>query len=339
MLGRNPDELAPDDPVRQAANARIAAFTKRREAFMDAIVPQPLPDGRVLWQAVSGKPIFDAEGRFRGYRGSTRDVTAQHLAELETVALRSERDIAAGADRAKTQFLASMSHELRTPLNAVIGFSEFMMQELFGPIGNPRYAGYARDIHASAQHLLAVINDILDMSRLELGRYRLEPEAIGLPLLVGESVRMVAGLASAAGIACTTGAVPEIVVRVDARSIKQILVNLLGNAVKFTPAGGRIEVGAALSAEGLRIAVTDTGVGMSPRVLAGAFEAFARGDARAARSGAGAGLGLWISRALARLHGGDLSLASTEGAGTTATLTLPLGVVEAPGARPAAAPA
>jgi len=120
ILGRRGDEIGRDDPVRRAAGAEIDAIKRRREAFMDVIVPQPLPDGRILYQSVSGKPIFDADGSFRGYRGSTRDVTKQREAELEAAALRSERDIAAGADRAKTQFLASMSHELRTPLNAVM---------------------------------------------------------------------------------------------------------------------------------------------------------------------------------------------------------------------------
>jgi len=204
-----------------------------------------------------------------------------------------------------------------------------MIHELFGPLGNPRYAGYARDIHASARHLLDVINDILDMSRLELGRYRLEAAPAPLSLLVEESVRIVSGLAASAAIACAPGDLPDVVVRVDARSIKQILVNLLGNAIKFTPAGGRIAVNAAFATDGVRIAVADTGIGIPAARLAGVFEAFARADARAARGGGGAGLGLWISRALARLHGGDLTLSSVEGLGTTATLTLPLALVDA----------
>jgi len=219
-----------------------------------------------------------------------------------------------------------MSHELRTPLNAIIGFSEIMVSGLFGPIGNQRYLDYASDINKSAQHLLDVISDLLDMSRIELNRRELDCADESLDEIVAESAAMAGALAQQGQVALDLDAATSgLTLFVDKRAVKQILVNLLSNAVKFTQPGGRIELAVRCCEGGVvRVEVSDTGIGIPARELPSLFEAFSQSDARKARGGGGAGLGLWISRALARLHGGDVTIESVEGKGTVATLTLPV---------------
>ncbi len=335
IIGRRGNDISVDDPARRAATQTIDRMMRAREPFMDVVVPRPLSGGRMLYQAVSAKPAFDADGAFLGYRGVTRDITAQREAETAAEQMRAERDLAAGADRAKTQFLANMSHELRTPLNAIIGFSEIMTSGLFGPVGNPRHAAYVADISKSAHHLLDVINDLLDMSRIELNKREIERAETSLGDIVRESTAMVGALAEQHELAIDAAGVrPDLSLLVEKRAIKQILVNLLSNAIKFTAPGGRIAIVSRIDADGaLRVAVRDSGAGIPARELPTVFDAFATSDARRARGGGGAGLGLWISRALARLHGGDLTIESVEGRGTTATLVLPASSIVATGPR------
>jgi len=231
---------------------------------------------------------------------------------------------AASADQAKSAFLAAMSHELRTPLNAVIGFSEMLAAEPFGPLGNARYREYANDIHASGTHLLSLINDILDLSRIESGDDRLEDSEIDPRDIVGECLRMVGTQATACGLALTvdieTG-IPHI--RGDARRLKQILINLLANAVKFTPAGGTIAVRVARRLKGIVLVVEDTGIGIAPQDIPRVLVRFRQVDSTLARKYEGAGLGLPLARQLAERHGGTLTLESQIGVGTTVTVTLP----------------
>jgi signal transduction histidine kinase len=255
-----------------------------------------------------------------------------HIAELETTqrALQNaSKNLtvalgkAAEASKAKSEFLASMSHELRTPLNAVIGFSESMMLEVFGPIGE-RYKDYAADIHNSGAHLLALINDVLDLSRLDAGRAELHEEVFDTAELIAESTRMVLNQAQRGGIALSTDIAPGLpALKADKRRIKQILVNLMSNAVKFTPAGGQVKISAQLTEAGLALGVTDSGIGIAPQDIAKVLEAFGQIDSALSRKHEGTGLGLPLSKQLVELHGGTLVLESKVNVGTTVTVTLP----------------
>ena len=255
-----------------------------------------------------------------------------HIAELETTqkALKKASNeltralgVAAEASQAKSNFLASMSHELRTPLNAIIGFSDTMMLEVFGPLSE-RYKGYASDIHHSGEHLLALINDVLDLSRLDAGHADLREEEFDPAELVNESMRMIMGHAGKAQISLTTDIAHGLPwLRADKRRIKQILINLMSNALKFTPAGGEVKVTVRLVADGLAMAVSDSGIGIAPEDVPKVMERFGMVDSSMSRKHTGTGLGLPLSKQLAELHGGSLALESTLNMGTTVTVTLP----------------
>jgi len=278
--------------------------------------------GQEFWLEVSGKPVFDAAGEFRGYRGASRNITEQYQQQrrIEEALRRAEE-----ASRAKSQFLANMSHELRTPLNAIIGFSEIIRDQMFGPVGLPRYVDYARDINASGTHLLALIGDILDMSRIEAGYYALDEKNVDLAELINSALTMVRPQADRAGAIlrnlCPTS-LPEL--KADERVVKQVLINLLGNAVKFTPSGGTIDVVYRQADDaGLTLAVVDSGSGIAPERLEQIFEPFQLAKAEVARQHGGTGLGLSISKRLMELHGGSLTLRSELGKGTTAIISFP----------------
>jgi PAS domain S-box-containing protein len=249
------------------------------------------------------------------------DITVRKQAEE---ALNNAREAAELANRAKSEFLATMSHELRTPLNAIIGFSEIIDQQLLGPVGQPQYSDYARDINESGRHLLQLINDILDVARLEVGRVALREEAIDPGAVVLACVAMVRERAEAGQVALDA-ALPDRspLLWADARRIKQVLVNVLGNAVKFTPAGGRVHVGIQSNDSGMIITVADTGIGIAPEDIAKVMAPFGQVDSGMARRYEGSGLGLPLSRKLMDLHGGTLSLESQLGQGTTVTLHFP----------------
>ena len=226
------------------------------------------------------------------------------------------------ANAAKSDFLALMSHELRTPLNAILGFSEVIKGELYGPLGHPKYREYAEDVHKSGVHLLDLINDVLDLSKIDAGKMDLRESRFTVAELVAESLLLVRGKAK--DHVELRVAVPEsLVVFADRRFLKQILLNLLSNAIKFTPAGGVVRINAERLGKGLALHVSDTGIGMSQAEIATAFSHYGQIDSRIARNHEGTGLGLPISKALAELHGGDLVADSTKGVGTTITLLLP----------------
>ncbi len=232
---------------------------------------------------------------------------------------------AEAASRMKSQFLANMSHELRTPLNAIIGFSEVMAGEMLGPLGEPRYKGYARDIHESGRHLLDVINDILDMSRVEAGKMESRESAIDVESVVATALRFVAERGAAAGLRVVTRVAPGLpFLFADERMVKQILLNLLSNAIKFTPAGGEVTVSAAVEAAGpLLLAVADTGIGIAADDTQRAIEPFGQIDSDLNRRYQGTGLGLSLVKSLLDLHGGTLTLESQPGIGTVATVRFP----------------
>jgi two-component system cell cycle sensor histidine kinase PleC len=224
----------------------------------------------------------------------------------------------------KSQFLANMSHELRTPLNAIIGFSDMMKGQLLGPIGSVRYIEYARDIHSSGTHLLSLINDVLDMSKIEAGRYTIHPEPLDAAEMLRTCERLVRVRASEAGVALGIAAAQELPLSADARALKQILLNLLTNAIKFTPSGGSVSQSAGRENDGIVFRVSDTGCGIPAEDLPRIGRRFEQVDNALTRKGEGTGLGLALCRALVDLHGGTLTLESTVGVGTTVTVWLPL---------------
>jgi signal transduction histidine kinase len=260
------------------------------------------------------------ERRTRAAEGAQQELR-QTMRHLDRARIEAE-----AANRAKSNFLASMSHELRTPLNAVIGFADVMRQGLFGPIGNARYQEYLVSIQQSGQHLLSLINDVLDMSRIEAGRMELNEDRVDIKASVKLAFAQVRVQAARKEIALVENLVADVeALWADERAFLQVLINLLNNAVKFTPEQGRIEVGSRLSPKGwLEIAIKDTGVGIAEQDQARIFEPFARaGSAKLQQSAGGTGLGLAITQRLVELHGGRVSLVSHVGQGTTVTLAFP----------------
>lgn len=253
---------------------------------------------------------------------------ARQNARLKTASeeLARARDAALTADRSKSMFLAAMSHELRTPLNAIIGFSEVMARQLYGPIGHEKYRDYASDIRASGDHLLALIDDVLDLSRVEAGKLTLRREPLGVVEQMTSCCRLIQGRADDSGISLHLDAADdaEATILGDRVRFRQILLNLLTNAVKFTDRGGTVRIGVDLSnPRSVVIRITDTGIGMSEQDLERVLRPFERGDVRTSRPTEGAGLGLALSRALVRKHDGTLHIASAAGRGTTVTLSFP----------------
>ncbi|MCC7269003.1 MAG: PAS-domain containing protein, partial [Caulobacteraceae bacterium] len=240
----------------------------------------------------------------------------------------AEKVRAEGANKAKSEFLANMSHELRTPLNAINGFSEIMVGEMFGPLGDTRYRDYARDILDSGQHLLNLINDILDMSKIEAGKMTLRFEPLSLEDVAHDALRLVRHRAEAQGLALELEfpTLPD--VEADYRAVKQVLLNLLSNALKFTPRGGTVTVRAALRHEALgeavRLSVVDTGIGIAKDDLARLARPFEQVESQHSKTQQGTGLGLALTKSLVELHGGRLELEITPGAGTTVSFSLPL---------------
>jgi signal transduction histidine kinase len=274
--------------------------------------------------------ISDRRTRLGGMVTVYTDVS--DLVERGDELARSQRDLrlakeqAEVASRTKSQFLANMSHELRTPLNAIIGFAEVIEREFFGPVGVAQYASYAADIHRSGQHLLSLINDILDLSKVEAGRFEIVEQDFVLAETIEEAKRLLEIRAQKAGLALTSDIGADVArLYADRKLIAQALLNLLSNAVKFTPAGGQINIVAMREggAGDLLLSVSDTGIGMSPEEIPHALEPFGQIDGTLARRFDGTGLGLTITKAFIEMHGGALTLDSEKGRGTTATIRLP----------------
>ena len=236
------------------------------------------------------------------------------------------------ANRAKSEFLANMSHELRTPLNAIIGFSEMIYREVIGPLGVPGYKDYAKAVHDSGSHLLEIINDILDLSKIEAGKIELHEETVQIADIVTACVRLVEERAKEDGVRLAVE-VPDGLppLHADARLLKQILLNLLSNAVKFTPQGGHVKVSAAIEGDGLVIDVIDTGIGMAAADVERAMLPFSQIDSALNRKFSGTGLGLPIANSLTATHGGRLEFESAPGKGTTARIRLPAERIQQPG--------
>ena len=319
VIGRTGMELnllANDNDVRQFV---LLADDDRRNRELDTTIN--LLDGSQREIAVSARDIRFAGDDLILY--VARDVTARRREEQLLVESKRAAEL---ANRSKSEFLANMSHELRTPLNAVIGFSEIIAGEHFGPVGTQRYQTYAQDIHDSGKHLLQIINDLLDLSKLEAGKQELHPEPVDLQAVIRDCVRVVSHRALEAGVKVIdqAAAMEPAICRADERLLKQILFNLLSNAIKFTPNGGEIRVCLEFAEDGgAVIQVADTGVGMTRAEQETAMSPFGQVAGSISKQHQGTGLGLPIVKSLVELHGGVFDLTSERGDGTTATIRLP----------------
>ncbi len=324
-------------------DGRILVTNSQARSFFPVLAAElgtgvPLPSSlQLLLTEPSGEMRLD-DGRWLhlgrsatedgGFVIIASDITAlkEREAALQTAMQRSE-----AANRAKTEFLANMSHELRTPLNAVISFSEIIAGEMFGPIGTPRYKVFAGDILRSGRHLLEVINDILDIAKLQSGKTELTLRPLSLAGIIDDSVRIIREQAESAGIALTVEIEEELpLIDGDATRLRQVLLNLLSNAIKFTAAGGRVVVSAGRGIDAVELAVSDTGIGMAPEDIPKALEPFGQIESSTTRKYGGTGLGLPISKMFTEQHGGRLQIESTLGRGTTVTVRLPLSAEQLP---------
>ncbi len=294
-----------------------------RRPFRDLEVKIADRHGEVRHVLLSGLPVYcPTTGSFLGFRGTANDIS--ELKWREEALLRAKED-AELANRTKSEFLASMGHELRTPLNAIIGFSDIMSGQLLGPLGNEQYEGYTKDISDSAQHLLALINDILDAAKIEAGQLSLAEEIVDPHKLIESVRRLVAPRAERANLHIEVRIADDApALRADKTKLKQILINLISNAVKFTPEGGRIELAAEAARNGeFAFIVSDTGIGIAPDDIPRAMAPFGQVDSRLSRKFEGTGLGLPLAKSLTELHGGTFQLVSQIAVGTTVTVRLP----------------
>ena len=340
LLGRAPEEMAglalpslvhPDDlRAVQAALVESSYFGRAGEAE----VRLRHHDGSWVWAEIRCRPAPHSQGQAADIVAVTRDITERKAHERELV---EARDQAMAASRAKSRFLANMSHELRTPLNAIIGFSEVMSREMFGPLG-PRYQEYSRLVHESGSHLLELINGVLDMSKIEAGKFELSEEIFDLEDTAAAAVRFVRLAAERARVGLKTDIAPAAhAIFADKRAVKQILVNLLSNGIKYTPAGGEVRVSARADQRGIEITVADTGTGISRADLARLGRPFEQVENAETRAKEGTGLGLALVKSLTAMHGGEAVLDSVMGEGTTVRVRLPHAAVDEAGARIAAA--
>ena len=308
----------------------------------DIDVESNLDDLRPVWGSMQGTKSF--KGHHRRYDGSvfpveihvskigpdsnplfmatTRDMTERNNVEQELIVARERAEY---ASYAKSEFLANMSHELRTPLNSIIGFSEAIKSEIFGPIGGEQYKSYLENIHQSGSHLLTVINDILDMSKIEAQHLDMNEVPVDIRSLINDCLRMMSERIERSGLALTTRTDDRINrIHADELRLRQILINLLSNAIKFTPRAGKIEVACQLNDDDdIEIMVMDSGIGIPQSDMERVFEPFIQVREHSTRTHEGTGLGLSLVRSLVHLHNGNVSLVSTIGKGTCVTVTLP----------------
>ncbi len=304
--------------------SRHVEIVEAHKPFKNYVVKLDRPDDEV-WIRASGVPVFDNDGAFAGYRGTgtniTREVMDRRRHERE---LRSAKEEAEYLNRAKSSFLANMSHDLRTPLNAIVGMAQMIEMRAFGELGSPKYEEYARDIALSGSYLVDLVNDILDMSRIEAGKTTLTPSQFIVRDVVDEALAIVAPAATEGCSAIVTQIEEDLPqLNLDKKALRQILVNLLSNAVKFTPANGTVELSVVRDGEGgVRLSIADTGCGMPKEMVRRIGEPFLIGSSEYGRkeSNQGSGLGLSIVKGLSRALDVEFSVESEVGKGTRATL-------------------
>jgi cell cycle sensor histidine kinase DivJ len=342
ILGRSPGSLLGLSPATlvHPEELKVMQATLVEDSYFGRAASAELRlkrgDGSFVWTEMRCRPAAPAKGGAAEIIAVTRDISDRKAHERELI---DARDMAEQANRAKSRFLANMSHELRTPLNAIIGFSEVMTHEMFGPVGSPRYLDYARVIHESGSHLLELINSVLDMSKIEAGKFTLCEEIFDLEEVTAQAERFVKLQADRKGVVLKTVILPGAgTIFADKRAVKQMLVNLVTNGVKFTTRGGTVKMVATRDSGGIVLNVSDTGVGISPEDLKRLGRPFEQVEGELVRSQEGTGLGLALVRALAAHHGGEFSIQSELGEGTSVTIVLPYAAVNEAGERVAAAP-
>jgi signal transduction histidine kinase len=322
-IGSPMEDLLRIHPVDRANADLVAARLQKRRAFRDVRFNVLGQDGKSRCLSIGGAPYFSAKGRFLGFRGTARDVTPDIETERTLSAALQEARV---ANNAKLAFLANMSHELRTPLNAIIGFSEALQLFTRDQLDQRQFS-YLRDIQSSGQHLLGIINSILELAKMDVGQVRLTMEPVALVEIALESSRMLESLARSSGvtIACDHGLFDLPLVRADRMRLRQIFLNLMSNAVKYTPEGGHVAIRGAVEAGGsVCVEIADEGIGMRPEDIAVALRPFERVVSPFTRNREGIGLGLPIADSLVREHGGSMSIKSMIGRGTTVSVRLPI---------------
>ncbi len=296
--------------------AEVARRLERFYREVPAVKERLTPTGRTL--QIRRSPMPDG-----AVVSVYLDITELKAGESKLREARSQAEL---ANHSKSEFLANMSHELRTPLNAIIGFTEIIAQELFGPVTNEKYLEYIKDVHASSLHLLSIINDVLDMSKIEAGKLELQKEPVTLQTVIADVIRIVHERAGSRSIEFVTRiSVEPVIIWADERSMKQIFLNLLSNAIKFSQEGGKVRVSVSTERPDLAVVeVQDHGIGMDAEEQLRALQPFGQAKPATTRNYGGTGLGLPITKGLVEAHGGTLTILSRSGEGTTVRLVLPM---------------
>lgn len=319
ILGKTREEIPFPDIDPDLWDQHLETIREHRP-FRDFVYSR-MVDGETRWLSISGQPVFRKDGNFVGYRGIGRDITMQY--GVEEALSKALRD-AEAANQAKTEFLATMSHEFRTPLNAILGFSEVLRDQFFGPLGTEKYKDYAAGIHGSGQHMLELINDILDIAAIEVGKRPISMEEVDLNEVLSECTSNVISKASEANVALVIDIEENIpALYADRRSVVQIVLNLLSNAVKFTQPNGTVRISASRRDSDHVLEVSDNGIGIGVDEMETITEPFSQACKEAHVAMEGTGLGLSIVKSLVDAHNGTLEIASTLGKGTSVSVVLP----------------